>query len=81
MVFLTVPDGSSQAYEDLKDETINEDWREIEVLVEDNEDLGDKINDQMGNNQDLDLNIPPQVAARKGRGKSRKEMTGLRRRP
>jgi len=60
---------------------------EIEVSVEDNddedndnEDLDDEANDQMSDFQDLNLNVRLQVIARRGRGRPRKEMTGLRER-
>lgn len=83
MEFLAVPDGPSQSHESPKVKAIDEDWREFETFVPDDGDADsiDEEDDQIADVPVFDEIAQPQVAARRGRGRPRKVVTGLRGRP
>ncbi|KMQ88472.1 retrovirus-related gag-pol polyprotein [Lasius niger] len=72
--FLAVPDGLSEAHESPKVKAIDEDWREVEISAPDDD-------DRIADVQEVDQDAQPQVVTRRGRGRPRKEMTGLKGRP
>lgn len=82
--FLTVPDGLSEAHESPEVKAIDEVWREVEIPVtpdDDDADSIDEVDDQIADVQEVDQNTQFEVVAKRGRGRPRKEMAGLRGRP
>lgn len=75
---------SDQTHDNLevKDDEVSEERREVELsILGENNDRDEKVDDQIDEDRNEDPIDVPQIATKRGRGRPRKVMTGLRGRP